>query len=452
MKKFYLFLCSVSMLFLNACGQNKDFIDIKEVKTDFGVTAWLVEDHTLPIISMRFAFNQGSVMDTVETQGAHNLMARMLTHGAGPHDNKTFKALLDNQNITLEFGATRDALYGSLKTLTKNKENAAEYLRLALTEPHFDEGEFETLKSQSIARIKSNLSRPDWVAARLNNDIVYQDHPYALNSGGTLSSLKNISTETLRERHTKALSTKDLNIVVVGDITSIELKEYLVSIFGNIPKTKDGVAVPTIPVQNLGQKYLYEMDIPQTFLKVIWPGVTRKDDDYYKVEVMNHIFGGGGFGSRLMEEIREKRGLTYGVYSRLNLKKHANYLSSELSTQNATAKEALDLIMLEAKNLTQASVSEDELQAAKDYLIGSLPLKFTSSDQITSVLLDMRLKDLPRDAFDKRTKIIRDMTLDDIQDVAKKLLSSEPLIVAVGKPDGFDLDSWSIIEDIPNAE
>lgn len=438
--------CFVS---LSAHAQGK-VLDIQQVTSESGLKAWLVEDHSVPVISLRFAFeDMGSKTDLPSKQGLARLASNTMDEGAGEIESQEFQKTLNDESITLRFSIDRDHFYGELKTLTRNKEKALELLTLALTSPRFDEEPLDRMRASNISRIKSSVTDAGWIAARLQNDKVFEDHPYALNSGGTISTLENISTEDLKSFH-KQLGRKQLAISATGDITKEELATLLDKVFKQLPEGKVQKAADTFDLKNQGKTYLYEKDIPQSMLRIAQPGVRRTDSDYYPAKVMNFILGESGFGSRLMEEIREKRGLTYGIYSYFQEYDETDGLFISTSTVNESVPEMMSLIEAEWDKMKTIPVSADELKDAKSYLIGSQPLSFTSTGAISSILLDMQLNDLPINYLDQSKEKIQATTAEQIQKAAQRILNKENFVtIFVGKPEG--IKDHEKIDALPNV-
>jgi zinc protease len=428
------------------------FLDIKEVTTSSGISAWLVEDHTLPIISIRFAFKgAGSSLDPREKQGRSLLLSNTLDEGAGELDSQSFQKELNDHSISLGFSSTRDDFYGSLTTLTKYKDKALELARLSLISPRFDEEPIERMKAANISRIKSSLSKPNWIAARLMNDIAFKDHPYSLNSGGTITTLKNLSAKDLIDFKNAYLTKDRLNIAVTGDITAKELEAVLDYIFGDLPESGKKSELEAIQIYNGGKTFLFEKDIPQTIIQIWQKGIDHKDPDYHTAQVMDFILGGSGFGSRLTEEVREKRGLTYGIYSYINQMEATDIYGVSTSTKNETAQEVLSIIKDEWHKIQDDNVTDKELADAKSYLIGSVPLSLSSTSQISKIVLNLLLDNLPKDYLDQREKAIQSVSKEDIKRLAKTLLTPDNFtIILVGKPE--NIKTTEILKTIPNVE
>jgi len=394
-------------------------LDIQEVKTSKGITAWLVEDSSIPVISMQFSFKGQDL------------------------------------SISLSFNTGRDHFGGSLKTLTKNSERAFNLLEMAVMRPRFDGAPVQRMRAANQSRIRSSLSNPDWIAARLLNDVAFAGHPYAFNSGGTLSSLDAITPDDLRGFHRAHLGKNNLVVAVAGDINAKRLKVVLDNIFAGLPDV-DIADVADLELQAKGDIAVYKKDIPQTIVEMMQPGISRKDPDYHAAQIMNFVLGSSGFGSRLTEEIREKRGLTYGVYSSFYNLDKLSAMSVSTSTKNENVPEMLATIESEFAEMRDAGISQSELDDAKAYLIGSLPLSLTSTDKISGLMLSLLRDDLPIDYLDQREKAIKDMRLDDITRIAERLLSPDQFVtILVGQPP-LDTLEWlgdiTTIETLPNVE
>jgi len=445
-------LAALTLLPHSADAADKRFLDIQKVTSPGGIHAWLVEDHSAPVISLQFAFaGAGSVTDPAGKQGLVQLASNTMDEGAGDIPSPQFQKILADLSIELGYSVGRDDYNGSLRTLTRTRDKAFDMLRLSLTEPRFDAEPVQRMKDANFARIRDALSDPDWMAARILNDLSYSGHPYANNSGGTLTSLTAITADDLRAYVKNNLTRDRLRVAVSGDISATDLAKALDTIFGKLPADTKPAAVPDIKLQNPGTIALYKRDIPQTIIVMAQPGTNRQDPDWHAAQVMNFILGSGGFGSRLTEEIREKRGLTYGIYSSFSLLDHIATLSIETSTRNEKTNEVLGLIKGELVKLQTVDVTADELKNAKSYLIGSMPLSLTSNGQVAAMMLSMQLDNLPDTYLDTVAGKINAVTTADIRRVANRLLTPDKTVtVLVGTP--ADVKPTKIIEKLPNAE
>lgn len=452
-QRLFLSLFSIVLLTLSAPSYARDsFLDIEEIKTETGITAWLVQDDSVPVIAFNFSFkNAGSAQEPDDKQGLARILSNTMDEGAGEIQSEAFQKELRDKSISLSFSSSRDNFGGGVKTLSVNKTRAFELLKLAVNEPRFDEAPLARMIASNKARIRSSLSNPDWIAARILNDVAYQGHPYARNSGGTLSSLESITAADLKAFKEKHLTKDRLHIAVAGDISKDELSKIIDDVFGNLPQTAPEGRVEDLKLQSKNSIFLHEKDIPQTVIEILQPGVPRSDPDYHTAQVMNFILGSSGFGSRMTEEIREKRGLTYGIYTFMSNMDHFSGLGISTSTQNDSVKEMMDLIEAEWNKMRSYPVTDQELENAKSYLIGSLPLSLTSTDKISGLLLSLQLDGLGTDYLDKREQAIQSTSKDDIFRLAQKLLNPEHFVtVMVGKPE--KVTPTKTIEILPNVE
>ncbi|MBL4805004.1 MAG: insulinase family protein [Alphaproteobacteria bacterium] len=430
-------------------------LDIEEVTSEGGITAWLVQDDSVPVIAMDFGFKgAGAAQDPQGKQGLARMLSNTMDEGAGSLNGQEFQEALREKAISLGFSASRDNFTGSLKTLTKNKARAFELAELALTKPRFDKEAVDRMREANISRIKSSLAGPDWKAARLINDRAFEDHAYALNSGGTLSSLQDITSKDLQKFHGRVIGKNNLHVAVAGDISAEELAVALDQIFGDLPDVE--IEEPADhDITNQGSTYHFADDIPQTVIEMMQPGISRDDPDFQKAQVMNFILGSSGFGSRLTKEIRENRGLTYGIYSYFYNLDHLNGLSVSTSTANANVPEMLTLIKAEFEKIKAEPISDKELQDAKSYLIGSLPLSLTSTDKIAGLMNSIQLDGLPKDYLDTRNAEIEATTVEDIQAISQKILDPDAFVtVLVGKAEGWEENGLetTTIKKLPNVE
>jgi zinc protease len=448
-----IFAMTLDMNAANAQPNNKErFLDIQTLTTPSGIEVWLAEDDTLPIIAMAFTFrNAGAKQDLQDKQGLSILAASTMNESAGPYDNDEFLTLQNNNNISLFFASSRDDFGGTLKMLTRHKDLAFELLDYTINAPRFDEAPLERMRQSNLSRIRASLPNPNWRNARLLNEIVYEGHPYALNSGGTLTTLNNITRDDLLEFTKTRFSRDTLKVSISGDINAEEAIAAIENIFGGLPQTTDLPTIDDITVQNQGKMVLHPKDMPQTLISIVQNGVGRDHPDYYKAMVMNYILGGGGFGSRLTTSIREERGLTYGIRSGLSNMDHIKTLRISTSTKNNAVPEMLGLIREEFETMRNAPVSDLELSDAKAYLIGSMPLKLSSTGAIAGLMLGMQRDGLPVTYLDERAEKIDAITIENIQNVAQTLLNPENFtIVMTGAPEG--LEDVTTITELPNVE
>lgn len=408
---------------------------IEQVVSSKGIKAWLVQEKNVPLIAMRFAFNGGAAQDVPGKEGATYLLSGMLDEGAGDLTSTQFQEKIEEIALRLGFEASRDNFSGSLQTLSERKEEAFDLLKLAITQPRFDQDALDRVRLQILSSLKFEQNNPNNVATRAWFKSSFGEHPYARPTKGTEDSLKTLTQEDLRATHKKIFSRENLNIAVVGDVSPAELSLLLDKVFGDLPEKSGVTTVPEAETVLGPVTDNIEMNIPQSVVQFGHQGLKRDDKDFIPAYILNYIMGGGGFSSRLMEEVREKRGLAYSVYSYLYPLKHSALVLGGVATKNSSVPEAIELIKKEFNRMADDGPTEEELKNAKNYLTGSYALRFDTSSKIASQLLWIQVEGLGMEYIEKRNEMIKAVTISQIRDVAKRLFQGEKLrFTVVGKP------------------
>jgi len=424
-----------------AFADSAKVLDVQKLKTPAGIEVWLVEDKSVPVISISYSFEGGLVYDPEEKPGVGRLVSILLDEGADDLTSQQFQGQLSDNAIGIEFNAGRDAFYGRLKTLKANKDTAFHLLSLALTKPRFDGDAIERMRNANASGIKDDMGEPGWLVARTFNGMVFEGHPYAVPGFGTLESMTKITRQDLLDFVHAQFARDVLKVSIAGDISKEEAAKAVDGIFASLPaqaeKTDQGEAAFKYP----GKTIMLPLDVPQTYISAGEAGIKRDDKDWQAATIMNYILGGSDFDARLMREIRKKRGLTYGVYSTLTSMKHAGLLQANLSASNEKVAEALSLLRQEWAKMAKDGATEEEVQDAKAYLTGSLPLELTSTDSISETLNSLQRDGLDYDYINRRNAELNAVTTADIKRVAARLLKPENLtIVLVGQPQGVTAD------------
>ncbi|NJM29953.1 MAG: insulinase family protein [Rhizobiales bacterium] len=411
---------------------------VKEIKTPGGITAWVVEDHTIPLIAMEFSFAGGAALDPPGKEGATHFITGMMDEGAADLDGPTFQAKRDELAVKLSFDAGLDNFEGSLQTLSRNRDAAFELLRKALTAPRFEELAFRRVQNQFLVSAANNAQDPEKIASRRWMEQAFGQHPYARGSEGNEATIAKLVPDDLRAMHKRLFVKQGLTISVVGDIDSATLGALLDKTFGALPEKAEGGPVSEASVAMGPQLTHIARDIPQSIIVFGSAGIKRNDPEFIPAFVAMHILGGGGLGSRLTEEVREKRGLTYGVGIGLVPLDHAGLLMGSLGTRNEKAGEAMGVIREVLTRMAQEGPTQEELDTAKTFLTGSYALRFDSNAKIAGQLLGVQQDNLGIDYFTRRNGLIEAVTLDQVKAAAKRLLAADALIVSVvGKPEGL---------------
>jgi zinc protease len=414
--------------------------DVQRVVGPNGVEAWLVEDHANPVISVKLAVPGGAATDPSGKAGLANMATSLLTEGAGDMDSQAFQARLAEKAIKLSFDASSDHVYGSLQTLTKHRDTAADMLALALTDPRFDEQAVQRTRSQILANLARKSTRPPSRANRALDRVLFPEHPYGRRVEGREATVKAITRDDLSRFAARRFARERLIVGVAGDITPAELKTWLGRAFADLPRTGGDLPdVPETEVKGGGARVVIEQDVPQSWVVFGHGGIKRDDPDFYAAQIVDYILGGGSFASRLYNQVREKRGLVYSVYTYLNPMDRAAVYAGGLGTSNSQVGKAIEVVRAQWKKLAENGPTKDELADAKTHLIGSFPLRLSSTSKIARILVAMRRENLGIDYIDKRRQYINAVSLDDARRVAADLLKPDDLaVVVVGRPQGFE--------------
>lgn len=433
-----LFACLMAALALLLATTRAEAMKIQVVKSPGGVTAWLVEEHSVPMLAMRFAFEGGSAQDPVGKEGVANFLAGMLDEGAGDIRAKDFQERMEEIAMRMSFDDARDAFYGSFETLTENRDAAVRLLALALSKPRFDADAVDRVRGQLLANLAYAARDPNRVAADEWGAMAFAGHPYGRPTNGTQATVQGISRDDLAAFWGRTFARDNLRVVVVGDIDAATLAQTLDTVFGQLPAKASLTPVsPTQPASAEKQKVI-EMAVPQSVARFGLPALPRSDKDFMAAFVLNTILGGGSMSSRLWEEVREKRGLAYSVYTAVQPYRHTSIFTGGVATKNEEIAQSLDVIRGELKRIATDGPTEKELADAKSFLTGSFALRFDSNAKIANQLLWFWQEEMGIDYIDRRNPEIEALTLADVKRAAKRLFDGQDLIVTiVGKPKGL---------------
>lgn len=432
-------LPALALLFTASASHQASAMNIQKIKSPGGIEAWLVEEHSVPLLSLRYAFDGGSSQDPVGKEGLANFITAMMDEGAGDIKSEDYQERMEDIAMRMSYDDSKDSLYGSFETLTKNRDKAVELLKLSVQKPRFDTDAVERIKQQLLANLAYADKDPDKVAIREWYAQAFPNHPYGRSATGAAETVSKITREDLVAYHKHNFARDNLKVVAVGDINAAELGKMLDDVFGGLPEKADLAPIAqTDPVKGGSQK-IVEMGVPQSVAVFGVGAMARKDPDFITAFVVNHILGGGGFSAKLMEEVREKRGLAYSVYTYLQPYQHASILVGSVATKNASMAESLKIIRAEMKKMADNGPTAEDLQAAKDYLTGSYALRFDTNSKIASQLLGLMQEGFGPDYVENRNAMINAVTLADAKRVAARFLQPDNLVVTiVGKPVGMN--------------
>jgi zinc protease len=407
--------------------------NIQEIKTPSGYTIWLAEDHTLPIVTVKFSFEQsGAAYDPAGKEGLASFLSQMLDEGAGDMDSLAFHQALENNAIRYAADTGQDIITVSMQTLSEHKEEALNLLLLSLTKPRFDTEATTRIRASIISDLVQLEEEPNYIASRQWKELAFAGHPYSRLRRGTPESLKSVTHEDLRHfAQTHFFAGKAPVISVVGDITADDIRDW------PLPALTPRANTPTLPdvqIPDGNAPHVVMHAVPQTVVIASLPALKRDDPQFYALQLLNQILGGNSITSRLGSEMRNKRGLTYHVGTDIEVMDHAAFISANFATRNAQANEALSVFNTVLKDISENGISEQELKEAKNYLIGSFPLEHDTQNEMAGLMIGIQHFRLGIDYPQKRNALIERVTLPDVNALAKKFLSHTPLVVMAGNP------------------
>jgi zinc protease len=412
-------------------------IEIKEVTSPGGIKAWLVEDHNIPFAALELQFKGGTSLDAPEKRGAVNLMTATLEEGAGEMDSRAFAEAREALAADISFDSGSDSVGVSVKFLTENRDQVIDLLREALVNPRFDQDAVDRVREQVLSNLRSNEKDPGTIASEKFDALAFGDHPYASTGDGTIATVTALTRDDIVAAHKGALARDRVYVAASGDITAEELGVLLDRLLGDLPAT--GAPLPgDAPWLLPAGVTVVDFPTPQSTVFFGQKGIPRDDPDFFPAFVLNEVLGGGRFTARLMTEVREKRGLTYGIGTYIVNMDHADMLLGQFAASNDKVAEAIKVVKEEWGRIVSDGVTPEELETTKTYLTGSYPLRFDGNGPIASILVGMQMDGMPKEYVTTRNAKVEAVTMEDIKRVAARLFKPEELqFVVVGQPEGM---------------
>ncbi|MEL8056210.1 MAG: pitrilysin family protein [Pseudomonadota bacterium] len=415
-----------------------EFATIQQFVTPGGISVWLVEEPSIPILSLRMAWQVGTTSDPNEQIGLTNAMVYQMNEGAGDLDSQAFFKRMEELNMSFGCSAGREATFCNASMLTENADEAFDLITLAYAEPRFDEGPWERFVREQEVSLKTRETNARYLAGEALEEVLWPDHPFARDF--TAESLEALSAEAAKAHKDKIMSRSGMLVTAVGAISPQDLAPLIDAAAAGLPETGIEIDIPQVTLaEPVSDPITVSLEQPQSLVTFTGPAMRQDDPDFYTAVVLNYTFGGGGFESRLMEDLRVARGLTYGIYSRVSSGEYAQTWGGSGSTNNDSVVEFIEGIKENMTLMVAEGMTEKELADAKSYLIGSYPLGFDSNAKIAGNMMGLRLDGLPVDFWDKRNAMVEAVTLEDVNRIAREYLKPENFtFIAVGQPQGLD--------------
>ena len=411
-------------------------VPVSEITSPGGIHAWLVSDSTVPMIVLRAYWKGGSAGQPAELSGVTSMMTDMLTEGAGDLDANAFKERMEELNISLGFGADWDGVGMTLTTLSENRDAAFEMARLALMAPRFDAEPMARIKQQMLVNIRTRDTNAGYVANLALDQALYPDHPYARRT--SRESVARISRADIVARHAALLNRATLQITIVGDIDAETAGRLIDSTFGQLPTGAAPAEPPDANFRAPTPLIVRPLPQPQSLILFSAPGIQDEDPDWIPLTVANYILGGGGFSSRLMDQVREQRGLVYGISTGPSARDHAAMLRGSAQSENGDVRQAIDVTRAEITRLYNDGATQAEVNDAITYLTGSFALDLDSDTKIATIVHGYQIAGRDIGYINRRNDLIRAVTLADVNRVIRRLFNPQNFtFVVVGQPEGL---------------
>ena len=412
--------------------------DIREVTSPGGITAWLVEEPSIPILSLRMAWTAGETNDPEGLEGLTNAMVYHMNEGAGELDAQAFFKRMEELNMSFSCGASNESTYCNASMLTDNANDSFDMIGLAFAEPRFDDGPFERFLREQQVGLETRETNAQYLASRARAAALYPGHAYARDTSA--ESLAALTQDGMRAQKDRLMVKQGMLVTAVGAVSPAQLAPLIDKAVAGLPETSETAETEDVVLSApAATPVVIDLPQPQSLVTFAAPAMTREDPDFYTAVVLNYTFGGGGFESRLMKDLRVEKGLTYGVYTQVSSQDKIQLWSGGGQTKNESAGEFIAGVKENMAEMVASGMTEDELSAAKAYLTGSYPLGFDSNAKIAARMMGVRLDELPVDFFDKRNAMVDAVTLEDVNRVAAEYLDPANFtFVVVGQPQGLD--------------
>ena len=424
-------LAAVSAIVLSVSASHA--LEIKRTKLSNGAVLLVSEQHQLPMVSIAIAFDAGSRRDSPGKEGLAELTAASLEQGTQQLNVADFNRKIDFMGSSISIVADRDYVFASMTSLKKYENETLRLMAQSLQNPGLRDSDILRKRGDQVAAINASEEEPGYTAVVAFARLLFGSRPYGHPTEGFADTVAKLTPADVRDFYKRHYKTAGAVIAVVGDVEVATIRagieRELAGLGGTVPAQAEPAPLRVAP----GIKAdLVNRNVAQANLILGSGGIARSNPDYYKVQVMNYILGGGGFSSRLMKEVRSKAGLAYSIDSTFSAGRFPGAFAVVLQTKNQSAPEALKLIVTQLHEIQREPVSDRELSSARKFLVGSFPLRLDRQSQIVSFMLQVELYGLGLDYADRYPKLIDEVTKLDVQEAARHYLHPEALyLVAV---------------------
>lgn len=406
-------------------------VKIEHWQTSTGAGVYFVENHDLPIVDISIDFAAGSARDSEAKAGLSAITRHMMTTGAGGMSEEEISRRLADIGAVLGGEQDMDRAGFKLRTLSKSpeRERALEIFGKIVQQPDFPEAILQREKTRIIANLKEAATKPDSISSKVFMKAVYGSHPYGFESAP--ETVEAIQREDLEQFYRTHYSAGNAVIALIGDMSREQAQAIAEQLTAALPKSPLPPALPAVELPQQAQEQRIAHPASQSHILVGYPGVRRGDPDYFPLYVGNYILGGGGFVSRLTSEVREKRGLVYSVYSYFMPMAVEGPFQIGLQTKKEQGEEALKVVRDTLQRFMEKGVTEDELKAAKQNLIGGFPLRLDSNAKILDYLAVIGFYKLPLSYLEDFNKEVEKVTAAQIKEAFNRRIHPDQMVTVV---------------------
>lgn len=407
-------------------------VDVETVRIAHGVRAWYAASETVPVVAVQISIEgAGFASDPSGKEGRAALAAWMLTEGAGPYDAQAFQQALEDAAIDLSIDSSADRLVISVRALREQAERAGELLALALKEPRFAPDDLARVKAQTLTQLKRLNESADYRSGRLMAGHLFAGHPYANPPYGTPESVSSITADDLRAFLATYAARSNVKIAAGGDVDARLLDTMLGPVIEALGENAADPYITPVKLPTSGERLRETMPVPQTVVQFAAPGVARSDKRFYALSILEEALGGNGFVARLARELRQEKGLVYGVGTGIDVRRGVALLTGGFATRNASTEEGIAAVTKVLRDVYERGLTPQECEDARSYVLGSQVLRLDSSEDVAATLLSMQIHRLGTDYLEKREGYLKGVSCTDVNVLARELLDPSRFSFAV---------------------
>lgn len=421
---------SVFLVALGGAAAATAAVEIQHWQSASGARVYFVESRSLPIVDVQVDFAAGSALDPADKAGLASLASSLMDRGAGSLDEDAIADRLADVGAQFSGSSEMDRASFSLRSLSSAEEldSAIGLMATVLAQPTFPAAIVERERGRSIAGLKEALTQPDTIAGRLFLEGIYGDHPYG--NVATPESLARIAREDVVDFHKRYFVASGASIAIVGDLDREAAAKLADRLTSGLVKGEAPAAIPAV-AKSRQARLVEPHPSAQAHVLIGLPGLKRDDPDYYPLVVGNYVLGGGGFVSRLMHEVREKRGFAYSVYSYFEPRRELGPFQIGLQTKGSQTEEAIKVVDQTLQGFLDSGPSDEELAAARDNIVNGFGLRLDSNRKVLGYVAVIGFFGLPLDWLEQYPKAVEKVTSEAVRDAFRRRVRPDELVTVI---------------------